>query len=85
MRIHLRGGNRFSIKIKKMQTKMAVSRPFSGKSPLTNFLTLTHQISLFAGLHTLSDLFHYKKKTKNNLFYNTEDFFTAFQISIKLE
>ena len=36
------------------------SRPFSGKSPLRNFQTLTHQISLLADLHTLSNLFHYK-------------------------
>ena len=33
---------------------------FQAKSLLTNFQTLTHQISLLAGLHTLSNLFHYK-------------------------
>ena len=41
------------------------SRPFSNKSPLTNFQTLTHQISLLADLHTLSNLFHYKIQKKN--------------------
>ena len=35
---------------------------FHAKSPLTNFQTLTHQISLLAGLHTLSNLFTKKPK-----------------------
>ena len=45
---------------------------FSEKVRLKNFYTLTHQITLLAGLHTLSNLFHYKTKTQN-LFYFTKD------------
>ena len=46
-------------KLKLSDQKWQWSRPFSGKSAFTNFQTLTHQISLLAGLHTLSNLFHY--------------------------
>ena len=58
MRIFLRRQNWSNIKIEKMQTKMAVESFIFRQSPLTKFQTLTHQISLFAGLHTLSKLFH---------------------------
>ena len=55
---------------------------FEAKSSLTTFYTLTHQISLFASLHTLSNLFHYKtQKTTYSAPFNT--FCTVFQFSGK--
>ena len=45
-------------KLRKFLPKWRWSWPFSGKSPLTNVQKLTHQMSLLAGLHTLSNLFH---------------------------
>ena len=55
-------------KLSKIGPKWRWSRPFSGKKFLTNVQTLNHQISLLAGLHTLSNLFHYKK---NKTTYST--------------
>ena len=52
---------------------MAMESAISDKNLLTHFQTLTHQITLLAGLHTLSNLFHYK--TKNNLFHRIKDLF----------
>ena len=37
--------------MRKVLPKWRWSMPFSGKSPLTNLQTLTHQISLLAGSH----------------------------------
>ena len=54
---------------------MAMESAILGKSPLTIFQTLTHQIILLAGLHTLSNLFHYKKKTNYSTTLKT--FFTV--------
>ena len=60
-------------KLRKCKPKWRWSRHFQAKGPLTNFQTLTHQITLFAGLHTLSNLFI--TKPKNNLFYRIKDIF----------
>ena len=43
---------------------------FQVKSPLKNFQTLTHQISLFSGLHTLRSL--------QNIFYYVNDEFLIY-------
>ena len=51
-------------KLRLFDQKWQWSRPFSGKSPLSNFQTLTHQISILAGVHTLSNLFRYKTKNQ---------------------
>ena len=63
-------------KLRKCKPKWRWNRPFSGKSPLTNFQTLTHQISLFAGLHTLSNPFH--EKTKKQTYSTTLKTFSLY-------
>ena len=58
-------------KLRLSDLKWQSNGPIPGQSPLTNFQTLTHQISLLAGLHTLINLF--TTKPKNNLFYRIKD------------
>ena len=62
MRIFLRRENWFSIKIEKSITKMAIESTILGQKSFANFQSLTHQITLLAGLHNLATFFTTKPK-----------------------
>ena len=66
-------------KLRKCSPKWRWSRPFSGKSPLTNFQQLIPQITL------LADFTHFERpfslqNQKNNLFTSLKTFCTVFKI-----
>ena len=67
-------------KLRKVLPKWRWSHHVQAKNSLTDFQTLTHQIILLAGLHTLSNLFHYKTK-KTTYSTTLKTFFTLFLIS----
>ena len=67
-------------KLRKCKPKWRWSRHFQAKSPLTNVQTLTHQITLFADLHTLSILFI--TKPKNNLLRHFSLYFILYELPL---
>ena len=60
-------------KLRELNQKWRWSRSFSDTSPLTNFQTLIHQISLLASLDTLSSFFLYKTQ-KQTIFCHSSQF-----------
>ena len=84
MHIFILRENCSSIKIEKVLPNWRWSRPFSGKSPLTNFQTLAHQISLLAGLHTVNNPFHQRTK-KEPILQHLDSFHFIFKFQINLD